>query len=645
MFYHYNMTSRNYLSLPETLSQIYLNYYTVLAAILIVKIVLFRNSVINQLQNLSNFNLCDGHNSSEEFSNFVNRILAKNLDQLKSTNYYFILILLVVIKNLILFYIELFLGTYTCLLNAVISGTANFAIDTSEQVLIGVNQTIILVTSDIELGLNGLSSIINQLISGVSAIKNFFTGSGSNDGSEYTEKINLSIDALKHISIPGSVLVDIEKFRNDTLPDFTNLENSTQSLISKPFQILSKNLNNSMFNTKLISNDSFPVLKVTNPFCQNQPDFQEIFNDFAKPVETAAKIIIIILVIFAAISTVIVIVQQWNKRRHENRLVYVLNGTPSLRSRISVNNILNLYDNKLIYYLHKLKIIRTNNGLWLFSYVSTPASRMVLLIGVSGLLMVLLQYIILLKLQGVTKVISKSFAENDEFPQAIQKATLDYVNQTNNMIQSQCDGLNVELFGNIKQVSLSINSTLNTFWTDLNSTINTIFSHTPFQKPIDTVVYCTIGRKILKFEQGLTWINNHLSVSFPSVNETDFQNVDKFLTNNQSPVASYIEKGANGIIDIQKKALKLELIVSLIFIGLWVLQILIAVAILFVKLSIKQKQSEKILTSELTTTPNMISLDDISSPLPLTNEQRRIYGYALSNPQEVMEKRSKNSTR
>jgi hypothetical protein len=399
-----------------------------------------------------------------------------------------------------------------------------------------------------------------------------------------------------------------------------------------------------MFNTTMVSNGSFPVLKVTNPFCQNQSDFHDISNDLTKPVEMAAKTIIIILVIFAAISTSIVIIQQWNKRRHENRLVYELNGTSSLRSRMSVNNILNIYDNKVIYYLHKWKIIRTNEGLWLFSYVTTPASRMILLVGSSGLLMVLLQYIILLRLQGMTKVFSKSFMNNGEYPQAVEKATLDYVNQTNIMIQTQCDELNVELFGNIKQVSLSINSTLNTFWTDLNSTINTIFAHTPFQKPIDTVVYCTIGRKVLKFEQGLTWINNHLSITFPSVNKTDFKDVDKFLTNKQPSVASYIEKGAKEIIDIQKKALKLELIVSLIFMGIWVLQIFIGVAILVAKLSIKKIQSGDILKSELSTKPNTISLDDISSPLPLTNEQKRIYGYALSNPHDVIGKRNNSGT-
>lgn len=641
-FYMY----RHYLTLPERLSQVYLNYYAIFLIIVIFKLYLFKTVTISQLKTLSNYSLCDDDNSYEEFSKFVNQQINKAVNTLQNTHLYFIQLLIVCIKNMILFYIELILGTYTCLLNAVIGATATFAVDASEAVIIGVNETVVAVASDIELGLAGLSSVINQLISGVSAIENFFTGQ-ANNGSEYTNQIDLSIDALKNIQIPLSVLTDIETFKQDTLPDFTNLENLTQSLITVPFQFIQNELNDSILKSKsTINNDSMTILKVNNPFCENSAQFDEMTETLVKSVEVVAKIIIIVLIVCAVASMVPIALGQWNKDRHRNRLMYDLNAS-GMKSPTSINNIIVRNDNKILYYFHKWGIVKTHHGLWLISYVTTPLATFVLLMGLGGLIVVGFQYIILHKLQDLSKTVSTSLVDLTSVPVDLKQATIDYIQETNENLTNHTAELNTELFGNIKYISLAINSTLDDFWTNLNGTINDIFGNTVFSGPINTVVYCTIGRKIIKFEQGLTWINDNLSINIPTLNETDFADIDTFLNKSQSNFTSYIERGIEDVISLQKQALQLELIISSIFIGLWLLQFLIGIIILLIRHYIfhDRDYSEKSMIIEnvelaLSEPPKYISTEQISNPVPLTTKQRLQYGYTLSNPLEVYTKRN-----
>lgn len=644
--------NRYYLTLSERLSQIYLNYVTVCLIIIIIKLYLFKTNIVSQLETLTDFNLCDkdaDEKRYEQFSTFVNQQINKTVNTLQKTNLYFIQLLIICIKNMILFYIELFLGTYTCLLNAVINATANFAVDSSEKVIVGVNETIVAVSNDIQLGLKGLSSVINQLISGANAIKNFFSGTGINNGSEYSNKINLSIDALKKIAIPSSVLTDIDTFRRDTLPDFTNLENLTQSLITLPFQSIQRKLNDSILKTKsTLNNESMAIFKVNNPLCGASSNFEQMTKTLVRSVEVAAKIIIIVLLICAVASIIPIAIGEWSNNRHRSRLMYDLNAS-GLKSPTSINNTIDRNDNKILYYVHKWGIIQTNQGLWLASYITTPLAFFVLLLGLGGLILVGLQFIILKKLENILKTISSSIMASANLPSDFKQATVDYVESTNKNLVNFTKELNSELFGNIKQVSLAINSTLETFWTNLNGTIHDIFGKTVFSGPINTVVYCTIGRKIIKFEQGLTWINDNLSISIPKLNENDFEDIDKFLTNDLSNFTSHIERGLSNIIKLQKKGLKIEMTISLSFVGMWFFQIIIGVIIILVRNYIFSNQNdssissiiENIEPSHSTNTfesSKFITTDKISNPIPLTTKQRLHYGYTLSNPLEVYNK-------
>lgn len=231
-----SMIVHHYLTFYERVSQFYLNKFTLILGIAAVKLYLFKQALTAAVSFTTQQFTCDDA-ASEQFlkslSKLVNDLIEQSLALLKWNYLIIIKLMITIVKNLLIFYVEIFLGTYTCLLNAAIAGTTNFALDSSEAVIKVVNSTVVGISHEIEDGLDGISTVLNTLALAAKGIKDFFTGAKpTTEGEPYKQKISLSIKALQNISIPLSVLEKIDKFRDEDLPDFDKLQNTTQNLIA-----------------------------------------------------------------------------------------------------------------------------------------------------------------------------------------------------------------------------------------------------------------------------------------------------------------------------------------------------------------------------------------------------------------------------
>lgn len=164
---------RNYLNLREILSQSYLNKYSILLLLILIKLIVLKNSLLKNLSlELLDKSVCD-NDEVQPVLNTVHKMIVDKLQTLEVSGLVSIILLLRAIKNMVLFVIELFLGTYICILNAALKGTTEFAFDASEGVIQAVNATVVSATNDIESALQGLSQFINDLVKGFNAISNF----------------------------------------------------------------------------------------------------------------------------------------------------------------------------------------------------------------------------------------------------------------------------------------------------------------------------------------------------------------------------------------------------------------------------------------------------------------------------------------
>lgn len=536
--------------------------------------------------------------------------------------------IITIIKLLIVFYIDIFLGTYICILTAAIGGTVDFALDSTQLVLKSANETIISVSEDIQDGLNGLLKVINTLLSGVDKVKSFFTNQET-DPTEYVDKVNLSIKALQNIRIPNSVLTDIDNFK-DKVPDFNELQN-TSKLVSKPFEIITQELNE-LAHFKNITLDQLKLAS-TSPvnFCSNSLDIDKFYSNLAKKVQFTSNIIIIVLLIMAMFAIASLVIVEYFKWRKSQRMINEILADKNQESYfVLTRNIMNKYNSSLIYYIERFVTIppsRKDNLYWLLSYITTSYSLTVLIIGLAGLFTVMLQFIILqIILKSFKSLTTELTGFKTQIITLMDNATSSYIKETNSYIGSQQKLMNDELFGNIRTASTSVNSTINDFLMKMNTTINSVFANTPFSKPVNTLVYCTIGRKLIKIEQGLTWIVENLSISLPQLPKNL---TEDFMTNYSKDnhgihkLTDNVTSGITLLLDTYKKSLLIELYISSAILGIWILQIIIGLTLIWYR-SFKNCKAHK---------PEKIQGEPtIGNPKPLTTEQRKEYGYPHIDP-------------
>ncbi|CCE85969.1 Piso0_005611 [Millerozyma farinosa CBS 7064] len=628
------MSDRQYLNLYEIISQAWFNKFTIILVLMTLKLFLFSRALVSDLGSIKAYtkSACASLDNYSQImtsmpsyvSQVVNQVLASMMNSFFNQTLALLRILITICKSLIVFYIDVFWGTYACLLAAIISGSADFALDASQDVIKAANSTIVSACDTIEDALGGLSTLINKVLESWSKVKSLFGSDSKPDTSQYTKKVNLSIETLQKISIPSSILSDINDVKKK-VPSFDELSN-TSALVNIPFDKLSRSVNSSKmasnFSVKSLDTASDPSPKL----CSHSLDIDKFYERLAQKIETTARIIILILsllALFAAIFTITIEYYKWSKSFRIIDELKSMENHEDKESTVQLRNVLNKFHNRVIYSTDRfLKVPNKmkNNLYWMISYTTSNHALTIGMIGACGLLMVLLQFVLLNSVSGKISSLSnelKGFKTDVE--SLADNATETYVNQTNKDILSRQQSINDELFSGIKETSKSINSTISTFLESMNSTINSAFENTPFEKPVSTIVYCTIGKKLIKIEKGLTWITNNLSITLPSLPSDLNTKFSQATSKDFSKVADDITDGVQQVIATYKKALYIELYMSAAMFGIWVLQFFIGAIILTMRYYSRKENNSPYV---------------IGSPRPLTEQQRIEYGYPHVDLQE-----------
>lgn len=599
---------RNYLNLPEILTQVYLNKYAILLILILIKLILLETSILDNLDLvLLDNSICD-NDEIQPVLNTIHYMIVDSLQTLEAAGIVSIILTLKVIKQLALFFIELFFGTYICLINAALKGSTEAALDASEGVIRAVNATVVSATNDIESALKGLSLIINDLVTGFSAIKNIFTGSKP-DPTQYQNKINITLGNLKNkIMIPNEVLTKLDNFKNSSLYGLSQLGNGTQTIVSTPFELAIKKLNTMKLNYNFSTGAPSPI-NFRDECLKDMSKLKDVQTALAKLVERISKWLFIGLVLAMVGSILYVSYIQW---RHWRRMDKFINET-GIDKVVQFRNQYNIYNNFLIYTIVKRMGIDLNEkAIWMASYTFSEISRNVFFFGMMGVVSVAAQYILLNSVQSSMSNHIKSFdtISNSTY----MSAPTIYLRDMNTYIDDTQNKLNQELFSGIKEVSVTLNSTIVEFLDKLNETLSDIFGNTPLGGPINTVVYCTIGRKLEKIEKGLTWMNDNLNINIPSIS----REIEDGLSHITFLQPQSILTKANKIIDLYRKSILLELYISLGLLGVWLFQIFVGGVTLAIRHWNCKRQEN---TSYA-----------ISSPHELSEHEKEVYGYPLSHP-------------
>ena len=552
-------------------------------------------------------------------------------------------------EGLVNFAIDLYLGTYACLIVSAVDGTVDVATNTTEKLISLVNDTVSSVANELDTGLNDISKIINKVIKAASKLENFFTG--DDDDSNMTSSIksvNLTISALHNLYIPSSINDKLEELSAKT-PDFAQVKNTTKNLISVPFNEVRKNIkavnaSNIIGDTSVLYVPPVSLDNSTGICSSNQSEILAFYSILGQVLKIATVVCITVLICFAVGAMAPV---AWNEIKLWRHLCgmrdhYMLSRQDSYTSFSSENThelkdpfrdppiqngqydviasyqqCFQTWNTRIAGWMTNLVTFgkspenidpKTKQKIeWVVAYMTSERALCVLGIGLLGILVCICQFVMIALLKHK---ISHSLTSNDgDGVQNLLKSStaVDVENQmslwsvqTNKYINTTETNINQEVFGWINTTTLSVNNTVATMISDIDTTLADVFNGTLLYNPMKTVVGCAIENKLYTIEKAMTWIHDKAQLHIPRINGTQIkQALAKQADNSTIPTASSTSAATENLLenlvnDMREGLLKIlrayhritlgELTVALVILAVWLVQLPIALVILRLRL-------------------------------------------------------------
>lgn len=573
-----------FIGLRARLSQIWFNRFSIVLLIISIKLILFRRNLKYSLGVAELYTKSSCQSMQSFMSNVISmpNTLAQTADMMLSdamshsiTGIVSTFTLLITgLENLLVFALDIWIGTYACLIVSAIDGTASAAINATEVLVDFADNEAKQIGQDINDALGALTDAFDTMENIVSDVGDFFSG-----GQDSIKKVNLTVAALQNFTIPATINTQLSALRRN-LPTYDDVKNKTEAIISVPFDELKEKL-------KKVSNsirfevspfDISPSKEVE--FCSDS-GITEFFIRLNKDIDFVFKV---------AISLTIVAALLWciPMAYHEYRHWIFLNDCAEedrvFKKVEHHNKRLNSIIKSSSFYQTKVDILFTQLfddttkatlARWLLDYVFYDPMLTLLCVGLAGVLVSAIQYIILDLATRQAPVMINTIVKTTENADKMLETNIQlWVNRTNTAINSTQYEINQNLLGWIETGTSAINTTFNEFSTIMGSNLNKTFSGTPLEDPISTVMKCIIGNKITEIEKGLDWVHENSQIRFPLINSS-------LIPLNSTSSASLIsmENTTSNLLGLimpklfqeYRTELQIQLLISIAIISLWII--------------------------------------------------------------------------
>ena len=260
----------------------------------------------------------------------------------------------------------------------------------------------------------------------------------------------------------------------------------------------------------------------------------------------------------------------------------------------STHPLLTYLTNKITSLLHLSRSKHINLS-WFFHYVFHPPALACFLIGFFGILSVELQLLAIAPLEAKFHDRANAAATDlsgtifTSLNQSMFNQSAFYANDINNHINTVQSTINDGLFGWVNGTTTTLNNTINAFYNDLQDGVSTLFNGTVLEEPAQEFIRCFFGSKIDAIEEALTFLHDNLHINISPVNESILVVSPEEVNAATHPIATAAigsnvssDGGLVGrLINTYVQSLKKERIMFAIFIVLWLVVVLMALAVIF----------------------------------------------------------------
>ncbi|QLL31222.1 hypothetical protein HG536_0B00830 [Torulaspora globosa] len=628
---------KSYLSLRDRLSQAWLNAYTLALLLAVFKLVFFSSSLRNAINQSETYivSRCESidaiynnglKNTPHYLGLFGNYLVKEALEQSVKATLKTLSFLVHASEVLLTFSVDLYLGTYACLIVSAIDGSVDVATNATEKIIDLVNSTVSTFANELDDGLDSVSNVIDKIISAASKVESLFKGGNADTVSQNLAKVNLTISSLRDFHIPSSIDDKLQQL-SDKTPDFATVKNMTKNLISKPFEEVRSDID-ALNTSAIVQNPQMlyvPPLNDVNGtagICsKNIPSIEKLYGSL----DHALMVTTIVCIVLLTLGAVLMLLPAaWSEIRYWNRLKYMedqfeliavqekdhppdpfrnTEENPSWDLIAAVNACLQYWSFRISrWIISACGAIRSKGEMtnlqkvrihWVVSYVTSSRALCVLCVGAIGLLVCVLQLVTIAVLRRTLQHEGGSSMEQmlNSTALSFESDINTWCEETNAYINSTEGNMNDQLFGWLQKTTVSVNDTVTKMMSGIDGTLADVFNGTILYSPMNTVVDCVIGNKLTAVEQAMTWIHDNVQFKLPRLNGSDittvFQQQQKNSANSTtSPtpfsaedIVSELRSALIKILDSFYNTAIWELTVALVILGIWLSQIPIAIAI------------------------------------------------------------------
>ncbi|KAI9789336.1 MAG: plasma membrane fusion protein prm1 [Peltula sp. TS41687] len=584
-----------YIGLRGRLSQIWINRWTVLLLLVLVRMLLATRSLDDNLGSARReaLSACTGVESMGSamasmphyMSQGVNELTASGVE--KAVNGLMSMLSLSVtgVEELVVFVVNLLTSTYVCLITLAVSGSLHTALQVVEDVSDFLNKTLGEIGSGIHKGIDGFQDELNKFTDVLNSVPKIF----GSDSKIPKLDIGGELDKLDNLHIPASLDQNLEKL-NSSIPTFAEVQNFTNTALRLPFEQVKKLINESMVKYKF-DRSVFPVpQKERLNFCSDNDGIDDFFKKLAALSNSARKIFIGVLLVAAILVCIPMAyreIRRWRTMQQRATLVREEGLDPMDVIHITSRPTSSTLGLKLASRFGSTRrqiLVR-----WLVAYVTSTPALFLLSLGLAGLFACLCHYILLKAVEKETPALAKQVGEfAGKVVKILDRASQQWAIGTNSVIESTNNDINKEVFGWVNTTTGALNETLNAFVEHMSDALNVTFGGTILYDPIKEVLNCLIGLKIAGIQKGLTWVSDHAHIDFPRLANDTFslgaaasiasdskEASDSFLAD---PSSKATDKITDAVADMTAKiaqGIRTEAIISTCILLVWLAMVLI----------------------------------------------------------------------
>jgi len=596
-----------YLGLRARLSQIWFNRWTILLLLVLVRVLiqiggLNGNITDAKAKALSSCTKVEDIGSAmasmpHYLSVGVNSLAADGINTAINAMVEVLMMILTGVEALIMFVINMYVGTYACLIAAFIHGGLDVGVSAVTGATDFMNKNIDTITGSISDDIGKIQDAINSAFSGISDAAGIF-------GADVKPpKIDISghLDDLKNIQIDDTKFVQDLVQLNKTIPTFAQVQNFTKNALSIPFDLVKNQLNNSRAGWAF-DKTIFPVAqKEALSFCSDNSFIRDFFESLFQLISKAKVIFIVVISILAVAACIPMAYLEIRRWRRQQRDAYVFTKygyDPMDVIYIVSRPFTSIFGIKLGSRFSGKRQVLTR---WANAYGTSYPALFVLSLAIAGLFSCLCQYILLRSIQKEAPALADqvgNFAE--DVVASIQSVSVRWANDANGVINHFNDEINNDVLGYVANATSAVNDTLTTFETEMNDALDTLFKDTVLYNVIKDVIHCLIGIKIDTVQEGLTWVHDHAKVSLPLFpNDTFSQgasnsiqgdsDLTSFLATPASVTTDEITGAVDHVVDMLRSGIIQEAIISLALLLVYIVIVLAGICYALIGMATRDK--------------------------------------------------------